>query len=180
MNKTDNKILFNCQEDILNNRPDHYFDVFDFIQDYYVNEAEEINNNFSHDNWKGVACWLETFYPNKIKEIPVFGRHSWRPDNFSLFFWIKHRRMGLIFLPIYYIFELFDLIRMRKDHEGVPHTSGLLLNFFIMRTFKMSLIFKLTTIRVNKYFGSWLGVFERYYNQPENVRVLNAYKGTLR
>jgi|AntAceMinimDraft_6_1070360.scaffolds.fasta_scaffold14336_1 hypothetical protein len=182
MNRSENDILFDCQEDILLgfSRTKTVKSVMSFTNDYKNNNGEEVNNNFSHDNWLGIACWGQKFSTRTIEKLPVFGRHSLRPDNFAFFFWVKHRRIGYLFMPIYYAFQIFDLIRMRKDHEGIPHTSGLLLNYFAMTAFKMDFMFWLTTKRVEKYFGSWLGVFERYYNQPNNIRVLEAYKRSLK
>lgn len=181
MNRTENDILFYCQEDILRNRKTEKVEetVTTFLYDYYLNNGAEINNNFSHDNFLGVACWAERFRPDIIAHIPTFGRHVLRPDNFALFFWIKNRKAGLAFLWIYFLFQLVDLIRMRKDHEGIPHTSGLLLNYFTMRTFKFNLAFSVTTRRVNESFKEgWKGVFKRYYTQENNVKVLKAFNDT--
>ena len=54
LNRTENDILFDCQIDIIKGHQmiKMHTAVYDFIDDYYNNEGVEINNNFSHDNWK--------------------------------------------------------------------------------------------------------------------------------
>ena len=177
LNSTDNAILFDCEEDLLLGTTKYSENISEYLRDYELHKGIEVNNNFSHDNWKGVACWLEVNRPYDLKRVPIFGRHTWRPDNLALFIWIRYRRLGLLVLPLYQIFQFIDAIRMRKDREGVPHTSGLLLNYFVMRTFKMNWIFKFVNWRVGKTFKhGWYDVFKRYFVQEDNVRVLEAFK----
>lgn len=178
-NRTENHILFDCEVELLNNQDTDVVRrrVNDFIEDYYANDGEEVNNNFSHDNWKGVACWCKRFDQRLYKMIPLFARHAWRPDNFFLFLYIKNKYVGFLFIWIYLLFQVVDAIRMRKDARGIPHTSGLLLNYFVMQTFGFKLTFKFIDWRVRKTFdGGWLEVFTIYYNQPHNIRVVEAFK----
>jgi len=186
LNRTENHIMFDCQVDILNGLPTGTTraTVFAFINDYYINEGVEINNNFSHDNWKMVACWLKTFYPKELKKLPLWDRNLARPDNFCLFLYIKNRFIGYPFLLIYSLFQIIDLIRMRKDGAGRPHTSGILLNYFVFRAFKFKWMAKFLDWRVANTFkgqyhpdskGGWDEIFRIYYNQGHNIRVLEAF-----
>lgn len=175
---TTNEILFDCEVEILRDTPTHdlWLKIVAYIQDYRLHDGKEVNNNFSHDNWKGVCCWLERYDKDLICMVPLFGRHSLRPDNFFLFLYIKHRKIGSLFIWIYLLFQVFDAIRMRKDAQGIPHTSGLLLNYFVLQTFGFKLTFKLVNWRVESSFPyGWTGVFTRYYTQDDNKRVLEAY-----
>lgn len=176
---TNNDILFDCQIDLIKGSitPSTKVTILRFILDYRFTKGKELNNNFSHDNWKGVACWLKRFEKDNLSSVPLLGRHSWRPDNLAFFLYAKNRLLGFPFIWIYLLFQIFDAIRMRKDAGGVPHTSGLLLNYFVLQTFNFNLTFKFVDWRVKKTFKEgWLGVFERYYTQPNNAPVLEAYK----
>jgi len=184
MNRTSNEILFDCEADILNNVYSHNTEIkiIKYISDYYFHEGREVNNNFSHDNWKGVACWIKTCpreIPVKQKDIPLFGRHSLRPDNFFLFLYVKYPWIGFLFFWIYLLFQVFDAIRMRKDQDNIPHTSGLILNYFVLQSFNFKLTFNLVSwlVRKNNYFKGWDKVFHRYY--PTEHRVHKAYINSI-
>jgi hypothetical protein len=88
MNKTTNEILFDCQRNLLLSsraNPMTRTKVVNYILDYYKQNGREVNNNFSHDNWKGVACYLERYSKVDTKMVPVLGRHSWNPYLYSSF-----------------------------------------------------------------------------------------------
>jgi len=186
--RTENDILFDCQEYLLTDGKIPEFatignKVFKFIDDYQHYKGKEVTQNFSHDNWKGVGCFLEYRKPlpkNAFKDIPIFGRHTLyglRIDNVALFFYMRYRTVGKLFIWIYLLAQVFDAIRMRKDRNGVPHTSGLLLNYFVMQTFGFNKTFGFVSKRVNSNFNfGWLSVFITYYTQEDNKRVLKAYK----
>lgn len=178
MNLSNNDILFRCQYDILNGEPslETVKLVRNFIVDYYQNKGKEVNFNFSHDNWKGVIAWAKVFSPELLKRIPIFGHHSLRPDNFFLFLYARYKYVGIFFIWIYLLFQVFDAIRMRKDARGIPHTSGLLLNFFVIGTFGFELTGRFIDYRVEKTFEEgWDSVFKIYYVQDNNRYVLEKY-----
>jgi hypothetical protein len=179
-NRTDNEIMFDCQVDLLKDwvTDSTYKQIVTYLGDFKANSGREVNYNFSHDNLKLIAAWKANFGIDPIK-TPLWGRHSWHPSNFCFFLYVYlyERGLGSLGAPfwlLYCVDRIYSALRMRRDSDGIPHTTGLLLSYFTLRAFGANMILRFITYRVNKCFDSgWDGVFERYFDKDH--RVLEAW-----
>lgn len=183
MNRTDNEIMFRCERDLLADEENSIGEVSEFIHDYYINKGKEVNNNFSFDNWKLVACWLEKFAspphypPIMIKTVPVWGRHSWRPDNLAFFLWVRYRWM-IILLPIICLSMVVSVVRVWRKNKGGQRyidTDGKIIAYFVTRAFRLERTQKLLDwiVKRDKDLKSWENIFSIYF--PPEHYVLTAF-----
>lgn len=182
MNRTDNEIMFQCEVDILKNSPDHADEVHSFILDYILSQGEEINNNFSFDNWKLVACWDKKF-ENTTEYIPIWGRHSWRPDNLAFFLWIRFPTLLSFLLPVISLSMIISMLRVWRttaDGRRYIDTDGKIISYFVCECFDMRATrWALEClIKRDKDLKSWENIFKIYF--PENHYVLEAFYGKRR
>ncbi len=164
--------MFLCERDILLNEPRHNSEVFNYLQDYWKHNGKEVNNNFSHDNLTLVACWCKLFAPKWLKKVPLFGRHTWRPDNFFFFLYVKFRPLGAIFLPLLSLLMVISMLRVwRTNSRGQKElsTSGKIISFFKCISFDLKITKKVLDYIVKKHpdLKTWLNIFDIYFN-PEN------------
>lgn len=178
MNRSNNDIMFDCELDIYSERPDHLNQVKAFISDYYQYNGCELNNNFSHDNWKLVACWLNLF-AKTCKPVPLFGAHSARFwDNFTFFLYCRYQWM--IFLkPIISFFLILSVIRDTKTNSRGQKeitTSGDRLAFYIANCFqfKWTLLIMNKIVEKNPVLKSWENIQTIYLTKRKNV--LSAFR----
>lgn len=173
--------MFLCQVDILKNEPAHHREVFNYLEDYWANDGKEVNNNFSHDNLGLIACWCKLFAPKWLRELPLFGRHSWRPDNFLFFFYVKYPYIGFVFLPLLSLVMAVSMIRVwrtnKRGHRYID-TDGKIISFFKCRAFNLRLTKKLLNFIIKKHpdLKTWIRIFKIYF--PEGHKVLEATKST--
>lgn len=139
-------------------------------------------HNFSHDNFTLVACWCKKFAPGWLYSIPLWGRHSWRPDNFLFFLYAKYPYIGFVFLPLLSLVMVVSTLRVwRTNSRGQRElsTSGKLISFFKCISFNLRLTKKILDFIVKKHpdLKTWLNIFDVYFN-PENNNeyVYDAFK----
>ncbi len=181
INDTNNDILNDCQQAILLNDASKVSSAVSVFRFHWINDkGVELNENFSHDNWKGVASFMAKFNPDLLSTIPVFGRHSRNPLNFLTFVWMKYKIARVLLQPIISLRMIFNCIfTLKRDAQGRPHTSGRLLDYFIAKTFKLDRTFALMESALVKYndLKSFDNIFEIYFNDKNhyNYKVLEAY-----
>jgi hypothetical protein len=191
-NRSENFILFWCQEDILNDSPDHRTEVYAFIHDWKVTKGKEINNNFSHDNWTGVYCWVEKFEPRLMKTLPLFGHHSLRPDNFIFYFKAHHPYLSILIdlylftkirVPVIHLTVSLTMIigmlrvwRKGKQGELYIDTDGKMLSFFKVQCFKLKITGFILDfiIRNHKALKTWRTIFS-IYHETDRPHIFAAY-----
>lgn len=176
MNRSDNEILFQCEADILNEKKEYHLDVYRFISDWNINKGREINNNFSHDNWTGVYCWVNMFNKNLIEDLPLFGHHALRPDNFCFYFYAKYKWIGWIFLPIISLSMIISMLRVwRKGKNGEQYidTDGKLLAFFKCKSFNFRITKWILDFIISKHkdLSGWSTIFDIYYEYNHIVWI---------
>jgi hypothetical protein len=172
--------MFQCEQDLLLNSPetDQYLKVASYVSDWHLNKGKEVNNNFSFDNWKLVACWIRKFNPGAISALPLFGRHSIRSDNFFMFFYMKYPLLGIWFLWIPSLAMIISMLRVwRTNKEGNRYidTDGKIISYFIVRSFNMRLTKFILDLIVNNSSSllSWGNIFTIYF--PKDHYVLKAF-----
>jgi len=189
INLSTNEIMFDCQEDLLENFDFNSHPIYRFIDDYhkYNGNEERAWQNFSHDNWNLVYCWICTFQPNLIHRLPLWGRHSLHPIRFMSFFIVKYPILGLVFLPFFLADLVFENLRFKKkNRHGITEitTTGKLQTYFMLRSFKArnvlfaDLMFKLQTFLIEKSGYSWDQIFSIYYEPMHRVKV--AYNSHIK
>ena len=172
--------MWDCLVDIFDGeeKEETLITVDKFIRSYYKYDGEEIEYNFSHDNWFAVLCWLHYFSHSK-HTVPTIGHHTKHPAKFVMFLWMKY--------PLAYPLRLLTMIEMiigntlfaRRTDEGELHTSGILLDYYLCHTYKMKLMKRiLTFIAKHMGYGSWYKIFNTYHGDPAdyNFKVLEAFK----
>lgn len=178
MNKTNNDIMWDCFEDILNKTPSYKKRIANFIYSFYKHKGKEVEENFSYDNWALVTCWLQTFDKDTKSLIPSFGRHVWHPIRFIKFLWMKYPLLS--FLQVITVLDMVvrhGIIR-RKTADGHFHTSGLLLDYYIAHSYNSKLTMFILTKLMLTMFKSWIEVFYVYHGGNENnynYKVYEAY-----
>jgi len=183
---TNNDILFLCERDILNNKSTietqkaiNYF-ITDFY--YYKGDESKSGQNFSHDNWTGIYCFFKLFNPQRIKKLPLWGRHSWRPDNFAFYYFAKKKFLYKLMYPIMKYAMIKTMKRIeRKDKDGNMHisTSGQILNYFKCHAFGLKKIKNELDLMVNEHpkIRNWGTIFEIYFGGPTgNKEVWKAWQ----
>ena len=183
MNRSNNDIMWDCLVDIFNEKISHktFWSIQRFMSSYNKNNGEEVEFNFSHDNWFAVLCWLHFFGYTK-KGFPSFGHHTKHPVKFIMFLWMKY--------PLAYPLRLLTMLEMivgntlfaRRKESGELHTSGILLDYYLCYTYKMNLMKKILTFIAKRMgYGSWYKIFNTYHGNPAdyNFKVLEAYKRSM-
>ena len=178
MSRTENHIIWDCIVSIFKNDPTIATrQVVDFVIDYYRNDGEEINNNFSHDNWTAVLCWYHKFLPKRKTDFPLFGDHSKHPMRFIRYSWMKYPILfPLRLISLLEMFIQYGIIR-RKTNSGNYHTSELLLDFYIHNSYNNKIEMFVLTKLMKTMFNSWAEVFRAYHGNPDhdNYRVYTAF-----
>jgi len=177
MNLSTNEILFDCVADILNNSPDHAQNVYDFVHDFHITGGKEIRNNFSKDNWIGIACWNEKF--DRGVDVPIWGHHMWNPFDAAFFLYV---RIGWVAFPLRVLIFLaamhpaYRIYKKKTDTEKA--TSGKLLEYYKCKAFKWNFILKCMTYIIKKRKGfprMWDEIFDTYFKLDHRVSI--AYYG---
>lgn len=181
-NNTNNDILADAQEDILNNKTDNSIKIYLFINSFKQSGGDEslAQENFSHDNWKGVAAWLAKNDPENLDEVPLLGRHSWNPVNFLTFLWMQNKVTRFLLQPLISARMVFNSIfTMKRDAQGRPHTSGRLLDYFLCKGFKLDITLAIMTWCLEKFndLENWDNIFNIYFDSEHryNYKVMEAY-----
>lgn len=181
MNRSNNDIMWTCMVDIFRGSRTFYsrVKVMDFLVSYVVHEGEEIEYNFSHDNWLAVFCWMRYFDSDVSYELPVFGKHSRHPMRFIMFAWMKYPYLlfPLRLITILDIIVKHGIIR-RKTENGNYHTSGLLLSYYRAYSYNQKYTMWILTKLMKTMFKDWEEVFHKYHGDPEsyNFKVLEAFE----
>lgn len=175
---TNNDILADTQVDILKKSPESLGRIVEYMEEYELSGGVERKENFSHDNWKGVAAWQMLFL-NETK-VPVFGRHSWNPVNFITFLWMQNKVTRLLLQPFISLRMIFNCIfTMKRDSAGRPHTSGRLLDYFLCKGFGLDKTLAIMTWTLGKFndLKNWNNVFDVYFDLDTryNYKVREAY-----
>jgi hypothetical protein len=172
-NRTDNEIMFLCEKDLLLNKASvgTYSKVNNFIADWYANDGKEVNFNFSQ-------CWLKVFHPEQLGLVPIWGRHTWRPDNLAMFLYFRFPRLLFPLLAIIYASRIISTLRVRKINsrgELEISTSGKIISYFVCKAWGLDLLYKILTtlVRRDRDLKSWQNVFEIYF--PINHYVRQAF-----
>lgn len=168
--------MFLCEYDILNGShgPDSWVAVPNFAFDYHDNDGKEINNNFSHDNWTLVACWLKTFRPSFFYLVPIWGRHSWRPDNLAFFLYIRFPWLFFWLIPVISGAMIISMMRVwRTNHRGHRYidTDGKIISYFKCEVFGFRITRKILDwiIARDDDLKSWENIFQIYFGTEHFV-----------
>lgn len=178
VNNTNNNILFECQLDIL--RGESNIETYTEIRQYahkwrmYCGDEGESGENYSFDNWIGVACWIQRYSYFLKSEVPLWGHHTLRPDNFAFFLYYKYPTLGIFFIWIKQIAMSISVLRDKRiDHYGNEYrdTDGLILGKLILMSFKMPITSWVWHKIVNKKWGCWQNAFRHYHsNNPNDIQ----------
>lgn len=180
-NMTENKIMQLCQYDILMGRDTHSLDVLDYIDNYKMNKGRELDYNFSFDNWALVASWIKEF-EGSMSDVPLLGRHTWRPDNFIFFLWAKYPAIAAPALPFLSLSMIVSMLRVwRKDKHGNRYidTDGKLINYYRTEAFSMPVTRAILDFIISndKDLRSWEFIHDIYFSEEAgNIFVYQAYK----
>jgi len=178
MNKTNNDIMWDCFEDILNGSNNNKQRIAKYLLDFYRNGGNEINENFSYDNFALVACWLQVFKKESKGLLPSFGRHVWHPIRFIKFLWMKYPILSFLqFITIIDMIIRHGVIR-RKTSSGEYHTSGLLLDYYIAYSYDSKITMFILTKLMETMFLSWTQVFYKYHGTDTkryNYKIYEAF-----
>lgn len=180
MNRTENYIMWDCLIDIFKGEAtkETELKVALFIQDYYLNEGREVNNNFSIDNWQIVLCWTYLFRPEKKKLVPLFGHHTKHPMKFIEMAWMKYWWLAPLKVLTVIDMAVRHLIIRRKTAQERYHTSGLLLDYYVFYSYDCKVMMWLLTKMMKTMFSNWGEVFFAYHGNPKhyNHKVYLAFK----
>ena len=184
MNRSNNDIMWDCLVDIFDDKatPETLFKINSFLNSYKLHNGEEIEFNFSHDNWFAVACWLHKFYPDSKKFIPTFGHHTKHPVKFIMFLWMKSNWFYPLRLLTMLEMIIGNTVFARRKKSGELHTSGILLDYYLCHTYDMTIMMKILTFIAKRMgYGSWYKIFNTYHGNPTdyNFKVLKAYVRSL-
>lgn len=180
MNRTNNDIMFDNFEAILLNKPSEEVvrENVSFVLSYYKHKGEEVEYNFSHDNWFLVCCFCYFFRLSLLESVPSIGHHTKHPLRFIKFLWMKYK-----FLYPLRIISILDMIIRhgiirRKTSSGDYHTSGLLLDYYIAYSYGAKIQMKILTKLMLTMFSDWDEVFFTYHGNPDHYghKVLLAYR----
>jgi hypothetical protein len=171
--------MFDCQEDIMKGSADHIKRVLDFSYNWELHKGQELEENFSHDNWKMVCCHYKLFMPDSMHEIPLFGRHTWHPMNLIQFAWMKFWWLYPLRLISILDFIFNAFIVLKRDQNGLPHTSGRLLDLFVAHSYGMKWTKRLMIKGIEKNFENGVdSLFNIYYTQLNNKHIRDIYYET--
>lgn len=178
VNNTNNDIMWDCFESILLGRPKNVrVKVYSFIYSYYQHKGEEVEYNFSIDNWQVVMSWLKVFDDAWIKRVPIFGRHTKHPIKMVELLWMKYPILAP--LKFYTLLDMAvrHLIIRRKTASGQHHTSGLLLDYYVFYSYESKFLMWALTKMMGTMFSSWEAVFNVYHGNPThyNYKVYRAF-----
>jgi hypothetical protein len=169
-----------------------YFDeMFNFVNRYHVvgyqltknpikrffyryskewcNNLEKMNrDNYSLDEWMGFICYMEYFNMDKeIGYVPLFGRHSMRPDVFLFILMAKYKWLRPFLAWTQWI-AMF--LSCKKTHDKKPDgvhvaTSGKLLSWVRLKAFRMTWTNKICMklIKRGGIFDNWHDIFHYYH-----------------
>ena len=175
INKTTNEILFDCEADILNNKPRYTKRVFAFLKDYRETNGVETTNNFSKDNFVSIFAHTLIFNPKQKNMLPIWGHHMWNPFDATYFLYCRFRWLFplRIILSLDCILSSFMTYKNGKNGKHVE-TSGKLLSYFKCKALDMKWTFRVMTyfIENTKEFNfSWDGVFDIYFKKSHRVSI---------
>ena len=178
MNRSNNDIMWDCLVDIFDGKQNATSRVDRFIMSYVLNDGKEVEENFSHDNWLAVLCWLHKFDDVKFM-FPTFGHHTLHPMNFIKFLWMKYPLAYPLRIVTMFEMLLGSTILARKTESGKLHTSGILLDYYLCKSYDMKFMMKVLTFIVKRRsWHSWLAVFHTYHGDPRdyNYKVFEAFQ----
>lgn len=170
MNKSENRIMWTTIVDIITNKERALTskDVYRRIESYNKYNGEEVEYNFSHDNWGLILCWLHFFKKDK-SVFPSLGRHTIHPIRFINFLWMKYDWLYILrCITILDMIVRHGLIR-RKTGSGQHHTSGLLLDYYHAMSYKQNIRMYILTKLMKTMFSGWEEVFRVYHGNPDHI-----------
>jgi len=184
MNNTNNDLMWDCVTDILNRKStfETITHVTKFITSYQENKGEEVDFNFSHDQWTAVLCWMHFFGYNKSL-FPLFGHHMLHPIRAIQFLWMRFPHFLFFLHPFVILFSVLEAtIFARKTDKGDLHTSGLLLDAYVIMSYNCYLwdIILTKIVELRSSWGSWENVYRVYhgninhYNYKVYVAFMNS------
>lgn len=179
INSSNNDIMWDCMADIFSNNPNFNTinELSKFRISYEKHGGEELEYNFSHDNWTTVFCWFKKFTRKIPEDLPIFGHHTKHPLRFIKFLWMKYKLAA----PLRIISLLDMIIRhgliRRQTGSGSYHTSGLLLDYYIHYSYENKVEMWILTKLMKTMFKDWEEVFSIYHNHPNqyNYKVYQEF-----